>query len=146
MNKNEFEIPIEIRSLIESGIWPKNEKESIRQNIHILISKENLKKIAPDEEYIYFYPPPFEIVESSIEKQKEFWIEYGAIDSIVPEKCIIIGDFGLGSDAAIILDYSEDKKKPSVKRQVWSKEGNYWEIMANSFSDFIKLIELENKK
>lgn len=145
MNQINLEIPKELLTLVESGIWPKDEKESMRQNSALLITQENLKKVAPDEDYIYFYPPPFEIVDSLIKENKEFWIEYGAIHSIEPEKCLMIGDFGLGSDAAIILDYSKDLGRPVVKRQVWSNSGNYWDTMAPSFKEFIDKIELKIK-
>ena len=139
-----IEIPKKIIALIDSGIWPKNQEESMRQNIHISISQENLKKIAPNEDYIYFYPPPFNTVATLIEKNKEFWLKYGAIDSIQPDKCLMIGHFGIGSDAAIILDYSINLQTPSVKRQVWNKEGNYWETIASSFEEFIDKIKLSN--
>ena len=145
MEKTKLEIPKEIQKLINSGVWPKDDKESMRQNVHMLISKENLKKIAPDEEDIYFYPPPFQTVKSAIEANKEFWIEYGAIDQLQIDKCLIIGDFGLGSDAAIILDYSEAISKPVVKRQVWKKDGNTWEKVASNFKEFINKIELTEK-
>jgi hypothetical protein len=140
-----LEIPKELMALIDSGIWPKGQEESMRQNSHILISQENLKKIAPDENYIFFYPPPFDIVSFLVEKNKEFWVKYGAIESIEPDKCLMIGDFGIGSDAAIILDYSIDLQCPSVKRQVWNKEGNYWATIASSFEEFIDKIELRKK-
>ena len=145
MSQINLEIPKELLTLVEDGIWPKDEKESMRQNIVLLITRENLKKVAPDEDYIYFYAPPFEIVDSLIKENREFWIEHGAIDSIEPEKCLMIGDFGLGSDAAIILDYSKDLSKPTVKRQVWSNGGNYWDTIAPSFKEFVAKIELKIK-
>ena len=44
------------------------------------------------------------------------WERFGALDQIVPEKALIIGDFELGSDSPIILDYSRDASNPPVLR------------------------------
>jgi hypothetical protein len=137
-----LEIPRQLKKLIELGIWPKTSEESMQQNSSNLISKEHLKKIAPDEEYIYFYPPPFETIQSELNDNKEFWIEFGAIHQLETDKCLIIGDFGLGSDAAIILDYSNSLRNPRVKRQVWASDGNYWETIAIDFEEFIEKTEL----
>ena len=56
--------------------------------------------------------------------------------------CLVIGDFGLGSDTPLVLDYSLDEKTPVVKRLVWAKPKNYWEQIARSIDELINKLEI----
>lgn len=141
MRDTTFEIPPQLLTLIEKGCWPKNDKEAKAQNSKNRISTESLKSFAPDEDYIFLCPPPFIQLSEEVKGNKEFWTEYGAIDTIEPGKCLIIGDFGIGSDTVIILDYSENISSPGVKRLVWHTYGNYWETIASNFSEFIEKLD-----
>jgi hypothetical protein len=55
-----------------------------------------------------------------------------------------IGDFGLGSDAPILLDYRENSETPRVIRLRWSYKGraNHWVMMAPDFESFVSELEL----
>lgn len=55
-----------------------------------------------------------------------------------------IGDFGLGSDAPILLDYRTDTSNPSVIRLKWSLNGiaNQWVPMADSIQHFVDVLGL----
>lgn len=68
---------------------------------------------APEESAIFLYAPPFHTVAAYIEGVKKrfgvdrFWATYAALESISPELALVIGDFGLGPDAPIVLDYRQ---------------------------------------
>jgi len=49
---------------------------------------------------------------------------------------VVIGDFGLGSDAPIILDYRRDVKRPTVLRLKWGRTfaDNRWIVASESFA------------
>jgi hypothetical protein len=55
-----------------------------------------------------------------------------------------IGDFGLGSDAPILLDYRVDAENPRVIRLRWSPGGedNRWVVMASTFDSFVEALGL----
>ena len=55
-----------------------------------------------------------------------------------------IGDFGLGSDAPILLDYRGDVANPRVIRLRWAGggKGNEWVVMAPDFSSFVAALGL----
>ena len=55
-----------------------------------------------------------------------------------------IGDFGLGSDAPILLDYCEDAARPRVLRLEWSHDGsdNRWVVMASDFASIVEALGL----
>jgi hypothetical protein len=88
--------------------------------------------------------PPFQNIEHVASgRSGSFWQQFGAIDQIAPSlSIIIIGDFGLGSDAPIILNYAMDRDDPPVFRLCWSENGrgNKWLQCAAGFNDFAQLI------
>jgi hypothetical protein len=54
-----------------------------------------------------------------------------------------IADFGLGSDAPILLDYREDTTNPRVIRLRWQQgTPNQWVIMAPDFRSFVEALGL----
>ncbi len=75
-------------------------------------------------------------------KSEKFLVRSQVSDymEIDPDNTIIIGDFGLGSDAPIALDYRKDKNNPAVIRLCWTKESNHWVEIAPNFAEFSKYI------
>ncbi len=72
-------------------------------------------------------------------KSDSFWSDpNSAFMEIDPDSTILIGDFGLGSDAPIALDYRKDKNTPAVIRLLWAKDGNHWVEIAPNFAAFAK--------
>ena len=60
---------------------------------------------------------------------------------IDPALTLIIGDFGLGSDAPIALDYRKDLNEPSIIRLQWNLEAdNHWVEIAPSFAEFVAML------
>jgi hypothetical protein len=71
-----------------------------------------------------------------------FWEKFAAIDQITPERALIIGDFGMGSDSPIVLDFRENEADPPVLRLRWGSrgEGSVWVQGATNFDSFAKLL------
>lgn len=66
-----------------------------------------------------------------------------AVHEIDPELALVIGDFGLGSDVPIILDYRSDKTNPCVMNLEWKIVpdkspfcDNHWMKLSDTFADF----------
>jgi hypothetical protein len=93
-----------------------NQADAAAQDLNPFLSKERVCLIAPDENKLYLYPPPFHTMKRVIEDKANFWTKFGALDQITPELCVDIGDFGIGSDTAIVLDYREGPRDPKVIR------------------------------
>jgi hypothetical protein len=101
--------------------------------------------LAPQESLICLQPPPFHTIAAEIAECKtgDFWERFCRLDQIVPEKALIIGDFGLGSDAAIILDFARDGLNPPVLWLRWGPERrNEWVQGARDFDEFAELLGL----
>ena len=138
---DDFAIPPRLSSLIEAGVWPTTESAT-SQNLRPLAAPEDVDHLAPGENSLFLNPPPFKTLASEIAKNQQFWDEHGALDEIDPELALVIGDFGLGSDAAIVLDYRRTRDEPSVLRLAWSRDGNHWVEAAPTFEEFARLLRL----
>jgi hypothetical protein len=109
-------LPNRLREMIEAGRWPRTHEQELHQNIRSLVSKGRIQSFAPDQDRIYFVRPPFSTVATRIGHGDTFWSKFGAVEQIAPELAVLIGDFGLGSDSPILLDYREDISRPAVIR------------------------------
>lgn len=73
----------------------------------------------------------------------EFWLKHGALHQISPEKALIIGDFGDGSDTAIILDFGSQMMDPPVLRLRWNPDrSTEWVKVANGIDEFSSMLGL----
>ena len=145
MQVNGLPIPEELLALLYAGHWPKNEDEARMQNLRSPISQDLIKRIAADESMLFLYPPPFCTLASLQKSGEEFWqTPIARPDEIVATHCIPIGDFGLGSDAPIMLDYRHNEENPSVIRLQWAKGGsdNHWIKVGSNFKEFSDQLEL----
>src|SRR5579871_5258589 len=132
-------LPQELLDALEAGRWPRSAEEATKQNLRSLVAEQRVRDLAPDESLIYLYPPPFDTVASALERSNAiFYHQFAALDQIIPEKAIEIGDFGLGSDTLIILDYRISTTEPRVLRLCWPGNGrpNHWEMMSPDFPSF----------
>lgn len=139
-----LDVPRLLKELVAAGRWPRNSAEEIAQNLSPLVSPERVRSLAPEESTIYLFPPPFQTVRER-SKQNPFWYtpmaDPGGIDF---DLALDIGDFGLGSDAPILLDYREDASKPRVIRLWWpgNNKSNQWVVMAQDFQSFVEALGL----
>jgi len=139
-------LPKRLLALIHSGLWPRTDDEERHQSLNSVVSKERIHLFAPEEDQVYLFKPPFCTIAERVTSDKaNFWSSFGALEQITPELCVDIGDFGLGSDSAIVLDYSEARSNPSVLRLKWRKpEPNAWVRCADTFDTFADMLGLDN--
>jgi hypothetical protein len=147
MTVADLQIPEALVSLIESGRWPRDAKEATCQNLELRVPVERIRRFAPEEHWLYLCAPPFGKPADVFSRLVDF---RGEPDNESPpgdidyDRAIVIGDFGLGSDAPIALDYRRSLDCPSVIRYRWSHRGerNRWVYLARSFSQFAEMLEL----
>ena len=117
------------------------------QLLHPFISVDRVQRFAADEKVICLQPAPF----STIAKVRaaggagDFWERFGALDQIDPQRALIIGDFGLGSDSPIVLDYARNPSNPPVLRLRWGSQGkgNEWVQGARDFHAFAEVLGID---
>jgi hypothetical protein len=136
-------LPKRLLKLIETGRWPRTHEEELHQNLRPLVPKERIQSFAPEQDRIYFFRPPFRNIAQRLNgKEGAFWSQWGARGEIAPDLALDLGDFGLGADSAIVLDYRHEN--PPVIRLLWRKpESNVWVRCADSFDKFADLLGLD---
>ena len=136
MNAGPWRLPSRLEHLVECEFWPSDALTAMRQNLESLVTMEALHRVAPEEDRLFLIPPPFLTVRQLIEHGETFWNrEEANPKGISFDHAVVIGDFGLGSDAPIILDYSKSVDAPTVKRLRWgdSFAENRWIAAAPDF-------------
>jgi hypothetical protein len=141
--KHSLQIPKELTALIESGFWPRDHDQARSQNLRSLVPESSVRQFAPEEHKLFLLPPPFYIVRQFLKGPEEkFWADpRTALHEIDPDLTLLIGDFGLGSDAPIALDYRQRIDQPSVIRLRWAKDGNHWIEIAPTFAAFASFLK-----
>jgi hypothetical protein len=151
MNANsKYPLPPLLTELLAAGIWPEDYKAAMAQNLRSgnLVAPDRVHQFAAEEDEIIFNIPPFPTIADELASSppplgtREFWRDFGALDQIVPEKALIIGDFGPGSDAPIILDYARDPLDPPVLRLRYSDGRTDWVQGARNFEEFAAILGL----
>ena len=134
-------IPALLLEALETGRWPRTADEANRQNSRPLVSEDYLRRPAPDEPGLYLYAPPFHTVARIlVGRGADFYRRFGAVDQLVPEAAVEIGDFGLGSDSPILLDYRGRPTDPRVISLRWPGDGrpNVWTVLTPDFPTFVR--------
>lgn len=145
----EFDLPLRLSALVQSERWPANEDAARQQNLRSLVSADRIRQFAPEEDMIFLQPPPFHTLAAEASwAAAEFWREDGALEEVDPERALVIGDFGLGSDAPIILQYGQTDEPPSVWRLKWAadpdnKKFTHWVEVARTFDEFAEMLGLD---
>lgn len=134
-------VPKLLATLVRDGVWP-NEENANRQNLSPLAPVDAVSRLAPDETGLFLRPPPFPTLADDIAANPDFWLEHGALNEVDPDLALDLGDFGLGSDSAIILDYRTSRTDPTVLRLAWTDHGNHWVPLAANFEEFAQGIGL----
>lgn len=137
-------------------LWPATHEDAIQQNLHRRISSERVHLLIPSEDEIFLYPDPSMTLASDHEESRkslggtEFFAAYDrTLQQIDPERALFIADFGHGSDAPIALDFRNGDDDPPVIGLKWDESGiigglNKWVRLADSFSDFVRVLDLRN--
>jgi len=138
-------LPAELLTLLAEGHWPRSAEQALKQNRQPVVSVESVNKIAEEETRMFLYAPRFITIDQAIRNGEVFWKGAdAAADEISFRHSLLIGDFGIGSDAPIILDFRTDP--PKVLRLKWSSPNkpNHWVEAAPTFRDFARKLDLEN--
>jgi len=142
-----FPFPPGLVRLIASGVWPSRDGPSmIEQQSRPIVPAERVRVFADDESLICLARPPFRSVAQAMAAggSADFWQKFGALHQITPEAALIIGDFGLGSDSPIVLDYGISRTDPPVRRLRWHQGGKTeWVTGAANFDEFAAMLRLD---
>jgi hypothetical protein len=142
-----FDLPPGLTRLIAAGVWPSAVGPSMTaQQLHPIIPADRVRRFAAEESLICLQPPPFRTIAQvrGASGAGDFWERFGALEKIDPERALIIGDFGLGSDSPVILDFTRDAPNPPVLRLRWGPrgQGNEWVQGARDFDEFAGILGL----
>jgi hypothetical protein len=142
----DFPLPAGLTHLLSTGVWPSADGPSMSaQELHPSVPADRVRRFAADESLICLQPPPFRTI-SQVRARGgagDFWERFGALDQIVPEMALVIGDFGIGSDSPVILDFARDASNPPVLRLCWGPDGrNEWVLGARDFDEFAEILGL----
>jgi hypothetical protein len=141
-----IEIPQLLSQLIAARRWPATGKEAWSQHCarELRVPEDRVKLLASDENRIDLNGPPFLTVREDA-LHNPFWCESGSDPSGIDfDLAVPIGDFGIGSDSPILLDYRHSIDNPRVIRLQWSSSGdsNKWVPMAEDFRSFVDALGL----
>jgi hypothetical protein len=146
ISMSELRLPDGLTQLLATGIWPSTNGPAMTvQQFNPLIPADRVQRFAPSESLICLQPPPFPTIAMLVDAGHagDFWERFGALDQIVPEKALVIGDFGLGSDSPIILDFSANASNPPVLHLHWGPDKRtQWVQGARDFDEFAGMLGL----
>ena len=139
-----FKLPTELEDLIADGHWPTEGRHVKSQNSEAIIPRELVRQVFPDESLFCFCLPPFPAL-SEIQGEEVWRSETARPDQLNHSTALVLGDFELGSDSAVILDYEADALDPPVK---WLRyEGyshTYWDTACKNFRELSDRLKLRN--
>jgi hypothetical protein len=139
-------LPKLLAELIATGVWPSDRKLINRQEPHPLVAPDRVQRFAAEECKIILMPPPFHTIAQEVRswgagRSHIFWEPFGALHQIDAEIALVIGDFGMGSDSPIILNYALHLTDPPVFRLRWGPDQkNDWVEGARTFAEFASIL------
>lgn len=133
-----------IARLVAEGRWPADEAQARAQYLQSRAPAERIKLLAAEESWLDLNRPPFRTVRDYAAKNP-FWTWPTSDPSGIDfDLAVVIGDFGLGSDAPIVLDYRSSAVAPRVLRLRWTRPttDNRWVEMAPDLETFVEVLGL----
>lgn len=142
-----LKLPPLLDTLLTEGRWPRTHEEQLAQNLRPYVSAERVRSVAPDETgRLSLYKPPFAPVGRRTDPHDFYNWPSSDPEGIDYELAIMIGDFGLGSDAPIALDYRNGPANPSVIRLRYNPDSpplvGKWVVMSPDFPSFVSALGL----
>lgn len=145
--------------MLHDGRWPRTESEAHEKGwSDSRVSKDLVRAIVPWESNLYFQPPPFQTVAQYQQHERgdkrwrncPFWTgSFSAPSELEPQKALVIGDFGHGSDSPIVLDYRSGVTSPLVLALQIKWIGttppmfdNHWIQISPSFHNLVQRLGL----
>ncbi|MEL6853013.1 MAG: hypothetical protein AAFP92_31170, partial [Bacteroidota bacterium] len=121
---------------------PSDQEAARKQRLQPILSAAQIKAVFAGEKVLEFRPLPFSTITEEIPRATSFWQEFGALEEIQADQCLIIADFEIGSDSMVILDYADDFQRPLVKWLKWTAKETHWVVVAPDFGEFMRLLGL----
>jgi hypothetical protein len=139
-----LKLPSGLVDLITSERWPR-----VFLNRRAEIPAERVRSLFPEEDDIYLLPPRFLTVARRVREGDSFWTwPFAAPHELDPQRSVLIGDFGLGSDSPIVLDYRPGPNQPCIRYLKIHVDfasrttENHWVSVADSFDEFATALDL----
>ncbi len=131
-----FDLPPLLRRLLDDGTWVNRGGDTDER-----IPRSLADEWDPGAYGIHLENPTLTVADcvAQVPELTELW----NLDDIDPARCLIIADFGLGSDNPIVLDYAVCP--PAVRTQhlpTGSQTTPEWFTLADSFDEFVALLGL----
>jgi hypothetical protein len=149
MRVGNLELPLLVETLLAEGRWP---QEKYYGNGPVAAGGI-VEALVPGEQEIWLSPPPLHTIEADNLRWFEQFRRAGDIDF---SRAVIIGDFGPGTDAPIVLDFRQDPPSVKALRLRWFpnplsgkvaqkavtnlRPEGHWVHLALSLDDFIARI------
>jgi len=132
--------PARLTSLIDTGFWPLDDADCRIQNSFPTMYGRVPSGWAFEDEDLYLYRPPFRSVARHASSGVG-WRELPRATRKNLRATLVIGDFGLGSDSLIFIDFNTSPS--SVKRlTTWGQELRLCDL-AKTFDAFADQLALE---
>jgi len=165
MKTDGLQLPARLVSLVEARIWPRTARDTLCQHDQPRVSKDRVHSISAHDDQIWLFSydalcslaREIEGYEAyyrreSLPARVSFWRTRGDLEKINPELAISIGDFGLGSDSPIVLEYRTSLAEPAVLRLAWAGDSiehtpaghvqhrsrTSWTVCAATFDEFVE--------
>ena len=133
--------------LLRRDIWPQTYSDADARGFPL---NAKGRAIAPEETDVYLVPPPFRTAEQRLLGGERVWADRLFDPAGIDRRlAVVIGDFGVGSDAPIVLDHRHDPENPRVLRLRWSaaarpgggwQADNRWVLFAQSIPQWLRLL------
>lgn len=109
---------------------------TVGDDVDVRISAETARQWDPEARGVHLLAAPVTLASdlAAVPDLVELW----NTADVDPERCVVIGDFGLGSDNPIILDLTVEP--PAVRTQSWLDRPDgrpAWITIAPTFEDFV---------
>jgi hypothetical protein len=141
-----LQLPDLLLEMLANGRWPRNAQEERAQNLWPRVPPERVRRLMPGESDLYLLAPPFTTIRIRSEHEPWWLSADAAAHEIDVDLAIDIGDFGLGSEVPLLLDYRDRMDRPRVLRLCRSDEAsgdaNHWVEVAPDFASFVRALGL----
>lgn len=141
-----LQVPALLDELVATGRWPHDADAQLAQNLGPLVSPERVRRLAPDQDRIYLCVPPFVPIGRRSDPKDFFNWPSSDPSGIDYDQAIMIGDFGIGSDSPIVLDYREDAANPRVVHLRYEPNApplvGKWVVLTPDFLSFVEALGL----
>lgn len=149
MMQSTLQIPAGLQSLIDNSHWPTRPEHVKGQDLQSYVPQHLVDNVFPGERNFCFSLPPFKCVMDlkrlGSSEYEWFWSHEDARpDQLIHEKILVIADFMIGSDSAVILNYELDPIDPPVMWLRWEKQGtpNQWVKACDNIGEMAERLQL----